>query len=269
MCELGPCTDDGAREGVIPVRSRTDRTGAEPWMRGFGEDLAAIHAAGFTQLAAAAAQELLGRLERRSRVVDLGCGDGTTARLLTEAGHEVLGIDASPALIALARERAPDATFRVGSFVDAELPERCDAILAIGEVLGYRFDARSDEQTLDRVLARAARALRPRGLMLFDLAGPKRVPSGGQRTWQEGDGWAVLVQATAAGGDLQRRVVTFRELGPAGYRRSEELHRLRLHAPAEVLARLRAAGFAARTLPRGYAGQPLPRGLTAYIGRKR
>jgi SAM-dependent methyltransferase len=137
------------------------------------------------------------------------------------------------------------------------------------EVLGYRFDARSDERTLDRVLGRAARALRPGGLMLFDLAGPKRIPRGGQRSWHEGDGWAVLVEATPAGRDLQRRVVPFREAGSGGFRRSEELHRLRLHSPAEVLARLRAAGFAARTLPSGYARQPLPRGLTAYVGRKR
>jgi SAM-dependent methyltransferase len=238
-------------------------------MRGYGEDLAAIHAAGFTGLAVAAAHELLARLESSARVVDLGCGDGTTARLLSEAGHKVLGIDASPAMIALARERAPGATFRVGSFVDAELPERCDAILAIGEVLGYRFDARSDENTLDRVLGRAAHALRPGGLVLFDLAAPKRMPRGGKRSWHEGDGWAVLVEVTPGGRDLQRRVVTFRKADSGGFRRSEELHRLRLHSPAEVLARLRAAGFAARTLPSGYARQPLPRGLTAYVGRKR
>jgi SAM-dependent methyltransferase len=156
-------------------------------------------------------------------VVDLGCGDGTTARLLSEAGHEVLGIDASPG-----------ATFRLGSFVDAELPERCDPILAIGEVLGYRFDARGDQRTLGRVLVRAARALRPGGLMLFDLAGPKRIPGRGRRSWQEGDGWAVLVDAKLEGRDLQRRVVTFREAGSDGFRRSEELHRLRLHSPAQV-----------------------------------
>ena len=42
-------------------------------MRGYGEDLAAIHAAGFTALAVSAAQEMLGRLTRPSRVVELGC----------------------------------------------------------------------------------------------------------------------------------------------------------------------------------------------------
>jgi hypothetical protein len=32
---------------------------------------------------------------------------------------------------------------------------------------------------------------------------------------------------------------------------------------------MRAAGFAARTLPRGYDGAPLPAGLVAYVARRR
>src|SRR5687768_12429502 len=118
-------------------------------MNGYGDDLAAIHAAGFTALASAAARELLPRLEPGSRVLELGCGDGTTARLLTDAGHRVHGIDSSPAFIELARERAPAASLHVGSFVDAPLPGDCDAVLAIGEVLGY--DGADLRAVLDRV----------------------------------------------------------------------------------------------------------------------
>ena len=238
-------------------------------MRGYGEDLAAVHAAGFTTVAVAAARELLGRLPGPARVVELGCGDGTTARLLTDAGHEVVGVDSSRAFIALARERAPLASFRVGSFLDASLPEARGAVVAIGEVLGYRLDDRNDERSLDHVFVRAAQALRPSGLLIFDLAGPGRVPPSGQRAWHEGNGWAVLVEAATEGGELRRHIVAFRDLGGGCFRRSEETHRLCLHSPSEVLARLRAAGFAARTLPRGYAGEPLPRGWTAYVARRR
>jgi SAM-dependent methyltransferase len=236
---------------------------------GYGEDLAAIHAAGFTGLASAAAAELLARLDRPGRVVDLGCGDGTTAALLTAAGHDVLGIDSSPAQIELARRRAPAAAFRVGSFVDADLPRGCDAIVAAGEVLGYALDARNDAATLGAVLARAAAALRPGGLLLFDLAGPGRVPASGRQSWTEGDGWAVLAETRPRPGAIERRIVTFRDPGDGRFRRREELHRLLLHRPADVLARLRAAGFTARVLARGYADEPLPPGLTAYLARRR
>jgi SAM-dependent methyltransferase len=202
-------------------------------------------------------------------VVELGCGDGTTAQALVDAGHDVLGIDQSAALVALARERAPRATFRVGSFVDTELPGDCDAVLAVGEVLGYLLDERGGEDALDGVIARAAAALRPGGLLMFDLAGPGRAGAAAERSWLEGDGWAVLVETSAAREELRRRIVAFRELADGRFRRSEELHRLRLHRPSDVLARLRAAGFAATTLPRGYAGEALPRGMTAFAARRR
>jgi SAM-dependent methyltransferase len=180
----------------------------------------------------------------------------------------VLGVDASQAFVALARKRAPRATFRVASFHDFRPPEGCDAVIAIGEVLGYAAQG-GDDDTLDGVFARAAAALRPDGLLLFDLAGPGRVPAVGRSSWHEGKGWAVLVEASAEGGWLHRRIVTFRDAGGGSFRRSEEAHVIRLYAPSDVLTRLRRAGFAARTLLPGYAGEPLPRGLTAYVGRKR
>jgi trans-aconitate methyltransferase len=79
-------------------------------MHDYSEDLAAISAAGFTDLPRAAARELLDRLSTPARIVKLGCGDGTTACLLGEAGHAVHGIDLSPAMIAIARQRAPHGT---------------------------------------------------------------------------------------------------------------------------------------------------------------
>jgi len=236
---------------------------------GYGEDLAAIHAEGFTAMARDAAHELLGRLRRPWRVVDLGCGDGTTARLLTDAGHDVLGIDRSPELVAIARRRAPRAEFRVGSFVDAELPAGCDAILAVGEVLGYALDPRVGTGTLGEVVARCARSLRRGGALLFDLAAPGRVPAGGTRGWTEGPGWTVLVDARADDRVLTRRIVTFREVRDGRIRRAEEVHRLVLHRPADVLAVLRTHGLAARTLRHGYAGRGLPPGLVAYAARRR
>jgi SAM-dependent methyltransferase len=233
----------------------------------YGEDLAAIHAAGFTALAEAAARELLARLEPGSRVLELGCGDGTTADLLGQAGHRVHGIDSSPAMIELARRRAPHATLELASYADARLPGGCDAVLAVGEVLCFGDPGRGTD--LGRLLARLAGALRPGGLLLLDLATPDRASACDRRTWREADGWAVLVDVSVAGGELFRRIVTYRDTGGGSFRRREETHRLALYRPADVLAALREAGFAARTLPRGYAGEPLPRGLVAYAARKR
>jgi SAM-dependent methyltransferase len=48
------------------------------------------------------------------RVLDLGCGSGVFLRLAADRGAEVFGLDASEALIRLARARVPEAELRVG-----------------------------------------------------------------------------------------------------------------------------------------------------------
>jgi SAM-dependent methyltransferase len=225
----------------------------------YDDDLAYTHEHGYSRVAEEAAAFVLGRLPRRSTVVELGCGPGVTARRLLDAGHAVVGIDQSAALIALARKRAPEATFIVGSFVSEPLPE-CDAVLAIGEVFNYLFD---DAVALPGVFARILAALRPGGRFVFDLAGPAVRPGHGARRWDAGPDWANLVEYDESGDILARRITTFRKHG-AGYRRTEELHRQRLYRPGEILPLLRAAGFRART-SRGYSPGP---GRHVYVARK-
>jgi 2-polyprenyl-3-methyl-5-hydroxy-6-metoxy-1,4-benzoquinol methylase len=85
----------------------------------YRDDLAYIHDAGFLAWVNSAAPAVLSALRkngiRRGLVVDVGCGSGVLAEKLTAAGFDVLGIDISPAMIAIARHRAPRATFVVGS----------------------------------------------------------------------------------------------------------------------------------------------------------
>src|SRR5690606_18818195 len=110
---------------------------------------------------------------------------------------------------------------------------------------------------------RVRRALFPGGLLLFDLAGPGRAGPDGSSGWTEGDGWAVGYRAREQAGVLVREIATFTREEDGRWRRSDETHRLRLHEPADVLERLRRAGFSAHTL-RGYDDVELPPGWTAF-----
>jgi len=243
-------------------------------MTPYAEDLAFIHDAGFGALAEAAARALVADLTdaglRAGKVAELGCGPGASSRLLVDAGFDVLGFDSSPAMIARARRRVPEAEFRVGTFVAAELPP-CVAVTAFGEVLNYAFDAAHLISERQRLFARVNRALRPGGLFVFDLAGRDRAPAGGRsRSFQEGDGWAVLVETLSDAGRrrLTRRIVSFRrDDGPEQYRRREEVHLQLLAEPSEVLVALETAGFDVTTAD-AYGDFALPQGLTVFRARR-
>lgn len=74
--------------------------------------------------------ELLDRLPRGARVLDLGCGDGRNAIPLARAGHRVTAVDRSRAALAALRRAA----LREGSSSDEESPlgiEIVEADLAV------------------------------------------------------------------------------------------------------------------------------------------
>lgn len=62
--------------------------------------------------------ELLDRLPRRGRVLDLGCGDGRNAIPLARAGHRVTAVDRSRSALAALRRAAA----REGSVADEDEP---------------------------------------------------------------------------------------------------------------------------------------------------
>lgn len=237
----------------------------------YRDDLAYIHDVGFGGLARNAASLLLQELRRggvdRGLVIDLGCGSGILAEQLSAGGFDVLGIDVSAALVALARRRVPKGLFRVESLLTAELP-RCVAVAAVGECFNYLFDERHSPEGVRQVLDRIFAALQPGGLLVFDVAEPGRVPEGAPKTHAEGEDWAVLVNREEDPGEglLTRHITSFRRIGEL-YRRSHEVHRLRLLPRAQVLSWLREIGFEAQTLD-AYASMPFDPGLVGFLARK-
>jgi SAM-dependent methyltransferase len=235
-------------------------------VNGYGEDLAHIHASGFTALAESAAPAVVELMRRagieRGLVVDLGCGSGITSRVLLEAGYDVLGIDSSRPLLTRALREAPGARFRHGSFLDEPLPE-CATVLAVGEVLNYTT------RSLQPVFGRVYGALRPGGLFVLDLAGPGRasgdVPA---RSWAQGVDWAILVETEEDPRRrlLTRRMTTFRGSG-RGWRRGGETHHQRLHPSSEIRTRLHRVGFRVR-IRRGYAGERFAPGHYVVVASK-
>lgn len=234
----------------------------------YDDDLAAIHHAGFGGFSRDAAPDLIRRVRRAGfrggRVVDLGSGDGSLVDAFARAGYDAAGVEQSPAFVRLAKRDYPDRDFVRASLYDFDLPQKCVAITAIGEVFSYRTDddARVD---LRPIFRRVSRALQRGGLFIFDLLITGEPPMD-YRTWVAGDDWAVLIDATERKRSVVREITTFRRTS-ATYRRRSERHVVDVHDPERVVSLLAAAHFSVERLL-AYGKARLPFRRMAFAARR-
>jgi SAM-dependent methyltransferase len=198
--------------------------------------------------------------------MDVGCGAGPLTEALLDAGFDVTGVDTSAELLQYARASAPAAHFIHASAYEVELLGY-DAVIALGEPLAYHADSADADALIGRFFRNAAAALPPGGVLIFDVIGLGE-PSLAGRTWRSGDDWAVLVETTENQVErtLLRNIETFRCVGEV-YRRSRELHRVRLFDIEELRQQLTACGFATE-ITQSYGAQQLsPRRHALFAAR--
>ena len=103
-----------------------------------------------------------------THLLDVGCGSGLAMVLAAERGAMPSGIDISPGLLGVARERLPQADLREGDM--EELPFGDAAFDAVIGINAFQFAGDPP-----RALAQAARVLRPGGRLVASLfAAPER-----------------------------------------------------------------------------------------------
>ena len=95
------------------------------------------------------------------RILDLGCGDGVLTERVAAAGASVIGVDASEAMVAVARTRGLDARVLNGQSLRFE--SEFDAVFSNAALHWMREP--------DSVLAGVARALRPGGRFVGEFGG--------------------------------------------------------------------------------------------------
>lgn len=109
---------------------------------------------------------LLAGLPTPSCILDLGCGTGRPiAESILSKGHHVTGVDQAEALLDLARNRFPDATWIASSIETFVSATPYDAIVCWDAL--FHID-RAEHAGL---FARFARMLRPRGRLMLTVGG--------------------------------------------------------------------------------------------------
>jgi SAM-dependent methyltransferase len=107
----------------------------------------------------ALAQGLRGR-----ELLDVACGTGKSFLPLVERGYELTACDISPAMVAEARDKAPDAEIIVADMRELPWNGAFDLITCMDDAVNYLLDI----DDLSRAIASMADALRPEGILVFD-----------------------------------------------------------------------------------------------------
>jgi len=108
---------------------------------------------------------LLSELPAGSVVLDAGCGTGRHAAFLVDKGHDVVGIDSSPEMLALATTKVPNARLELAELERIPLPDSSVDAAVCGLVLSHARD-------ISPAVAELTRVLRPGGRLIVSNPHP-------------------------------------------------------------------------------------------------
>jgi SAM-dependent methyltransferase len=242
-------------------------SGGAPYYR---PDLALVHHLGFGFHADLVAPGILTLLEpvqaAKGLIVELGCGSGLLTRHLLDAGHRVFATDASPAMLALARETAADAEDIAQLVLPHDPIPACDAIVAVGHPFSYL----GDESAIEQAFVAAAEALNPGGLLAVDICdlewGEARrdAPNFGRVA----DNWAIITEfSLPSPSRFVRQMAVFVLQEDGSWRRDDERHENVL-VDTSGLPALLAKHQVHASVASSFGNETLPVGLRAVIGRR-
>jgi SAM-dependent methyltransferase len=232
---------------------------AEPdwWQTGFGPGYLALYDGFLAERTPVEVDQIEALLELvpPRKILDLPCGQGRHAIELARRGYEVTGVDLSPYMLGVARERADASGVRVrwlaGDMREALPGDTFDLILNLFTSFGYFADEADDR----RVVRAAASMLEPGGRFLLEVINGQRVMGNFQeREWFTVGQIAVMERRSL---DVTtRRMVVERTVSSANGD-DTSVHAVRLYSGPAVKTMLGAAGFGRVELYGDWDGAPL------------
>jgi SAM-dependent methyltransferase len=213
------------------------------WQTGFGPGYLALYDAFLAERTPVEVDQIeaLLQLHPPRRILDLPCGQGRHAIELARRGYEVTGVDLSPYMLGVARERGEASGVRVrwlaGDMRESLSGETFDLVLNLFTSFGY-FDDEADDR---RVVRAAASMLAPGGRFLLEVINGQWIIGNFQeRQWFTVGQMAVMERRWL---DVPtRRMVVERTVSSANGD-DTSVHAVRLYRGPDVEATLRAAGF--------------------------
>ncbi|MFC2038580.1 class I SAM-dependent methyltransferase [Chloroflexota bacterium] len=108
---------------------------------------------------------ILNGLPEKANILDLCCGTGQLALLLTNRNYQVTGIDGSENMLKFARQNAPEANFVQADARSFEQADKFHAVLSTFDSLNHVLKI----EELTDVFRNVHQALRKNGVFFFDM----------------------------------------------------------------------------------------------------
>jgi SAM-dependent methyltransferase len=101
----------------------------------------------------------------RTDILDLGCGTSEELVYFAQLGYEVSGIDLSPEMIQISKNKIPFGNFRTGDMRKLKTSKKYDNIISVFDTVNYLIKP----EDLKKCFLTVNRSLNDRGLFLFDF----------------------------------------------------------------------------------------------------
>lgn len=129
----------------------------------------------------------LARAVAPARALDAACGTGRHAAFLASLGHDVVGVDASSEMLAVARQKVPGADLREGRLESLPLADESFELAVCALALSHA-------PSLEEPVAELARVLRRGGRLLISDLHPMLSVLGGNALFTRPDGTPAFIR---------------------------------------------------------------------------
>jgi SAM-dependent methyltransferase len=184
LAEVRRLLDDDAFAGGEVMREADARAGYRSWSESYDEPGNLI-----IDLEEPVVWSLVDPIPP-GRALDAACGTGRHARHLVELGHEVLGVDLTPEMLAVAAANVPEARFLEADLSDIPASDGEFDLAVSGLALAHLADLRAG-------VAELARVLRPGGRLVVSVLHPFQAHLGWHAPFEDADGERGFVREHA------------------------------------------------------------------------